>query len=144
MIIGEKNHVKSELLSKDKILSQSQVAICHFRLVARLQEDGSYLIWACQRADARRRVYRDTDAWEWHVADEWHWGCDGWAMITLIPQVFWFSFCLCLFVNLNGLRPWQAQCTICERRRGKEVVQPLERITSGATAGRWWSSLVSR
>lgn len=51
--------------------------------------------------------------------------------------IFWFSFCLCQFVNLNELKPvpssvhsWQ-----CKKMLGKAPIQPSQSInTAGDTA----------
>ena len=88
---------------------------CHF----------SYLPWVCQGPDARKVGTDEAEyiyTWEWCRADEckWktlHWDRDRPWEITLIPEVFRFSFCLHECVNLNELKPVQAQCTVVNSRR---------------------------
>lgn len=96
-------------------MSRSQVVNCSFWLVAKLQEGGSYLIWACQRSDARRRE-EGKERGVWCAA----YGLNSllrpwWSMNdTLIPEVFWCSFCLQFvkpnWTETNGkFRAWAGQ-----------------------------------
>lgn len=58
-------------------------------------------------------------------------------MKTLIPELFWFSFCLCQFVKLNELKPIKLSAKVVKQEEDWNRLAQQLSLVSDTVEDRW-------